>query len=339
MTFKRVLRNAVIAATGASALSYGAQRLAARRLRGKPDGGAHRALDMPRYPSRRIPSHDGGTINIVESGSGPTIVLSHGVTLSVRTWVYQLESLAAAGFHVIAFDHRGHGASELGETGHSVENIAADVVSVLVGLDLHDAVIVGHSMGGIAVEAFVERFPEVARERVAGIVLLSTLAKTPFSGAVARYEKPLERLVERLPDSTALWDARNLGFLAARIGFGRDPKPSHVELVRTMMRDCPDETRRLAPRALVGLDLTEGLPNVDIPTLVIGGSADVLTPPAEARRIARLIPNARLELVPGGGHMLMLERTELVDRLIIEFAHEVQAGSSIGLRHSEPAAP
>ena len=60
-----------------------------------------------------------------------------------------------------------------------------------------------------------------------------------------------------------------------------------------------------------------------IPTLVIGGTADVLTPPFEARRMARLIPGARLELMPGGGHMLMLERTEELDRLIVDFAREV----------------
>ncbi len=62
-----------------------------------------------------------------------------------------------------------------------------------------------------------------------------------------------------------------------------------------------------------------------IPTLVIGGTADVLTPPFEARRMAKLIPGARLELMPGGGHMLMLERTHEVDHLIADFAREVQA--------------
>jgi pimeloyl-ACP methyl ester carboxylesterase len=57
---------------------------------------------------------------------------------------------------------------------------------------------------------------------------------------------------------------------------------------------------------------------------VIGGTDDVLTPVEEARRMARLIPNARLEVVPGGGHMLMLERTDDVNRLIADFAREVQ---------------
>jgi 3-oxoadipate enol-lactonase len=130
--------------------------------------------------------------------------------------------------------------------------------------------------------------------------------------------------MKRAPDSQWLWDSPNLGFLAARVGFGKNPRPSHVELVRKMMGQCPPETRLEAPRVLVGLDLTHALPNVRIPTLVIGGTNDVLTPPAEARRIAKLIPGARLELMSGGGHMLMLEQTDELDRLIVDFARKVQ---------------
>jgi pimeloyl-ACP methyl ester carboxylesterase len=330
---KRRARNtalAAVAATGASAIAYLAQRTAAARIRKHDDDGAPRALEAALYTSHTVDTHDAGSIYVIEAGpaDGPVIVLSHGVTLSVRTWFYQLETLPALGFRVLAFDHRGHGQSVLGESGHSLANLAEDVRSVVAGLDLHDAVLVGHSMGGVAVQGFVTQFPDLARERVRGIVLLSTLAKAPFSKYAHRYEGGLDQIVRRLPDSTALWNARNLGLVLARVGFGRDAKPSHVELVRRMMHECSDDTRRLAPRALVGLDLTDAIQKIDLPTLVIGGTADVLTPPAEARRIASLIPNARLELVPGGGHMLMLERTELVDELIADFAREVQSARS-----------
>jgi pimeloyl-ACP methyl ester carboxylesterase len=312
-------------AAGAGALGYAGERYAARRIRRRPDDDAARVLEVPIYTSRTVPSHDGGSLHVVDSGNGPPIVLSHGVTLSVRTWFYQLEALPRDGFRVIAFDHRGHGESVAGDSGHSIANLGEDLRSVLAGLDVRDAVLVGHSMGGIAVEQFVTSFPDVARERVAGIVLLSTLARAPLAANMTRVEGPLERLVAGLPDSTRLWNARNLGFVLARVGFGKHPKPSHVELVRRMMADCADETRRLAPYALVGLDLTEAIRHIDLPTLVIGGTADLLTPPAEARRIARLVPNARLELFEGGGHMLMLERTAEVNRVIADFARQVQS--------------
>jgi pimeloyl-ACP methyl ester carboxylesterase len=319
---------AIGAAAGLAGVGFAGERLLARRVRQRPDGDAARALDAPMYVDRRLDAFDGGSIYVVESGSGPTILLSHGVTNSIRTWFHQLETLPAAGFRTIAFDHRGHGQSVVGTAGHSLESLAQDMRTVVEDLDLRDAVLVGHSMGGVAVQEFVTRFPEIASERVAGIVLLSTLAKTPFGSTSTRTKKRIEQITNRTPDMSWMWGLPNVGLLAARLGFGRDPHPSHVELVRQMLQACPPETRLEAPRALIGLDLTADLPKVHLPTLVIVGSRDILTPPAQARLIARLIPGARLEVFPDGGHMLMLERTAELDRLIVDFAREVGASAS-----------
>ena len=331
--FSGVAKTVGIAAGVAGAVvgaGYAGQRALARRLRARPDGQAARALDAPIYIDRRLDAFDGGSIYVVENGHGPPIVLSHGVTNSIRTWVHQLESLPRAGFRTIAYDHRGHGQSRLGSAGHSVENLALDMRTVLEELDLRGAVVVGHSMGGGALQAFVTQFPEIAAERVAGIVLLSTFATTPLGSHSTRTKRRIEALTNHAPDMSWMWNSPNLGLLVARLGFGRDPQPSHVELVRQMLAACPPQTRLEAPRALIGFDLTADLPNVRIPTLVVVGTADFLTPPAQARLITKLIPDARLEIFPGGGHMLMLERTEELDRLIVDFAHEVAP--------SEPAA-
>jgi pimeloyl-ACP methyl ester carboxylesterase len=223
----------------------------------------------------------------------------------------------------------------LGSSGHSLENLALDLRTVLEALDLRGAVLVGHSMGGVAVMEFVTRFPELAAERVAGIVLLSTLARTPLGSHSTRTKARIEKITKRAPDMSWVWSSPNLGFLLARLGFGRDPQPSHVELVRQMLSECPPETRLDAPRALIGLDLTPELPKIRVPTLVVVGSADLLTPPAQARLITALIPGARLEVLPGGGHMLMLERSEAVDRMIVAFAREVGAAD---VERPEPVA-
>lgn len=327
----RSVRNGAIGAaglvSGLTAAAWATQRLAAARIRRAPDGDAARALESPIYVDHRLDTHDRGTIYVVEDGAGPAIVMSHGVTLSVRTWFHQLELLPKEGFRAIAFDHRGHGQSVLGEAGHSLDALAEDVKTVLLGLDLHDVVLVGHSMGGVAVQSFAIRYPEIAKERVRGLVLLSTLCKTPFGSRSTQMKARFERMFDRVPDTTAIWSQPNLGLLLARLGFGRDPHPSHVELVRQMMLACSHDTRRDAPRVLVGLDLTEDLPKIEISTLVVGGTADALTPPAHARQMARLVPNARLELVEGGGHMLMLERAEQLNRLLTDFAREVGAAS------------
>jgi pimeloyl-ACP methyl ester carboxylesterase len=320
-----------LAAGALGAGAYGIERVTAARLRARPDDpDADGVLEPVTLRRWELPSHDGGRISYVDvpargTDRGIPIVLSHGVTLSVRTWCRQLEHFPAAGHRTIAFDHRGHGGSSVGSAGHSVENLAADVLTILEQLDLERVILVGHSMGGVAVQSFLLEYPQVAAQRVRGAVLLSTLAVAPGGSQSVRVKQFVERVSRRTPDTTRIWASPNFGFLLARLGFGRDPKPSHVELVRRMMLECPSDTRVDAPRSLIGLDLVRRLRDVTVPTLVIGGTADLLTPPHESRRIARNVPGARLELLPDAGHMVMLERTAEFERLVLDFAHDPAA--------------
>jgi pimeloyl-ACP methyl ester carboxylesterase len=325
----RALRGAGVvagAAAGLAGAAYALERAVVAGVRRRPDSDAGKALVPPFEEAVRYPSHDGGSVYTISRGSGPTILFSHGVTLSTRVWVKEFELLPEQGFRCIAFDHRGHGDSTAGITGHSIVNLAEDVRTVLERMDLRDVVLVGHSMGGIAVQAFAARYPAIAAERVRGLVLMSTLAKTYLSGA-SWLRRMFERMTGGGPSAGELMTQRNLGFLLARVGFGRDPQASHVELVREMIAACGKADSQAAIGALVGLDMTADLPKIKVPTLILSGSADVIAPPAEARRIADLIPGARLEVFKGAGHMLMLERTEEVHALITEFARDRGAGA------------
>jgi non-heme chloroperoxidase len=319
----RVAKSVGIAAgvaAGVAGAAYGAQHAMVRSLRRRPDPDAGRLGRLVFDEERRLPSHDGGSIYAISRGSGPTIVLSHGVTIDSRVWVKQLEELPAQGVRVVAFDHRGHGESVAGSGGHSLENLGADVRTVLEAFDLRDVVLVGHSMGGIAAQAFALDHPEVAHARVAGLVLMSTFARTPLSAVSSR--GPASRVSGWL-DLAALMRRPQLGTMIARVGFGREPLASHVELTRRMLAECDPDTARDAIEPLLGVDLTNRLHRIDLPTLVVGGTADLLTPPAEARRIAAAIPGARLVLLQRAGHMLMLERTEELDELLLDFAREL----------------
>jgi pimeloyl-ACP methyl ester carboxylesterase len=308
-------------AAGAAGTAYAAQRAIVRSLHHRPDPDAGHLGPLVFDEAHRLPGHDGASIYTVSRGTGPTIVLAHGVTLSSRVWVKQFASLPAAGVRVVAFDSRGHGESSVGESGHSIENLGHDLRTVLEGLDLRDVVVVGHSMGGMAVQELAVRHPEVVRSRVRGIVLLSTMAKTQLS-ASRRFRGLVERMSERFTLGSIM-ERPDLGTMFARIGFGREPSASQVELTREMLARCDAETSREAVNAIFGLDLTAELPCLDIPTLVIGGARDVITPPGESRRIATLVPGARLVMFEDAGHMLMLERTAEVDELILDFAHDV----------------
>jgi pimeloyl-ACP methyl ester carboxylesterase len=311
------------AAAGAFGLAYATERALVARLRHRDDPDAGDAL-VPEFDHARIlDSHDKGTIYTISRGDGPTVLFCHGVTLSSRVWAKQFASFPAAGFRAVAFDSRGHGESRVGETGHSLDNLADDLRTVLEGLDLSDVVLVGHSMGGMAVQAFAIRHPDLVDERVAGLVLLSTSSHNLVSDA-RRVRGAIETAVNVGPDVGTFMRQRNLGLLLARIGFGDAPHASHVEATRQMLAACGKETTREAVSALLHLDLTDGLPDVRVPTLVVVGTADALTPPRDSRRIADLVPRAQLVEYPGAGHMLMYERTDEVDALIMEFARSCQ---------------
>ena len=208
----------------------------------------------------------------------------------------------------------------MGDTGHSIDNLADDVRSVLEALDLRGAVLVGHSMGGMAIQAFAVRHPDIAVARVSGLVLLSTAARAVTSDA-RRLRGPLDRVTGAVPNVGAIMRQQNLGLLIARMGFGDSPPPeprrSHPSDARRVFDARRSATRR-AP--CLSLDLTPGLPSITLPTLVIVGTADVLTPPGDSRQIASLIPEAELVEFPGAGHMLMYERAAEVDQLILDFA-------------------
>jgi pimeloyl-ACP methyl ester carboxylesterase len=310
-------------AAGLVGAAYGAERAVVARIRHREDPDSGAAL-VPAFDETVVVDCDDGTrIRVLSRGEGPPIVLAHGVTLSSRVWAKQFDSLPAAGFRAVAFDSRGHGESTLGEGGHSVANVADDLKQVLQLLDLRGAVLVGHSMGGMAVQAFALAHPEAMRERVRGLVLMSTTARVHGLGTWAR--RGVRSGAATAPAASALVRQKNLGFLVARVGFGDDPHPSHVELTRQMLAACSRETLRDAVHSLLDFDVTAELGRLAVPTLVIAGTNDAVTPIGDSREIAELVPGARLEELPGAGHMLMLERADEVDKLIVDFADACRA--------------
>ena len=316
-----------VAAGVVGAVYAGERAVAARIRRGGRDDLAENDPLVPEFDRAiRIDCHDGGELHVIERApddvsDAPPIVLLHGITLSSRVWARQFTSLPEAGFRTIAIDGRGHGESTVGDTGHSIANLAADLGGVLTTLDLRDVVLVGHSMGGMAVQAFAVHQPEVLEERVSGLVLLSTSPRAFVSDA-HRTRRGLERAAGWVPDLGAVMRQRNLGLLVARLGFGDDPDPRCVEATRQMLGQCSRETIREAGRALLEFDVTSQLPDIDVPTLVVVGSADLITSPRDARQIADLVPRARLVEMPRAGHMLMYERTAELDDLLVTFARE-----------------
>jgi pimeloyl-ACP methyl ester carboxylesterase len=329
---RRLTGRGVAVAAAAVGVGYAAERLVARRLRGVADPGVGRELSsLPDARYHVIPTFDGGETYAVERGprDGTPIVFLHGLSLSSAAWHYQLIDLAGD-FRVIAVDFRGHGRSTPGREGYGLEHLSRDLATVLSHLDLHGAIVVGHSMGGMVIMRLCIDQPSISRERLAGIVLVSTAAGkllTPYGmAALARFTVPAVRRstawLGRVPEGRLL-PSSDLAFLVTRAGLGRDAAPEHVELTRTLMAATSPKAIAESLRSLVDHDVLDHLVAVDVPTLVVVGTHDMLTPPRMAREIVRSLPHAELVVLERVGHMPMLEARRDLNRLIAEFTEKL----------------
>jgi pimeloyl-ACP methyl ester carboxylesterase len=312
------LRRAAVAgagvAGGAGAL-YLLQRAVAGRWRVGAGELAAAGLSLP--PDLRhhfVTTSDGGRVHVVERGEGPTVVLVHGIMLGVATWAPQLRALPG---RVVAVSQRGHGQSRAGTDGYAFDRLAADLVEVLTALDVQDAVLVGHSMGGMIAQLVALTRPDDLAGRVRRVVLVSTapgpVLASPiaaFAGAAAaRALGGAERRGSGpLPKSATVW--------GARLAFGVAPSAADVELLRGMLDAMsPGALGELLPH-LLAFDVRAMLGSLAFPVHVVVGSRDLLTPPRTARGIAQRVAGSRLTVLPGCGHMVMLERAATLCDLV-----------------------
>lgn len=320
-----------------AAAAVAATRKAAVRYRAKDPAAADaEVFDLSRMgvTEHRLTTHDGGEILVVEKGPADArpLVLLHGITLAARVWSYQFRDLTDR-YRVIAVDLRGHGASRAGDEGFGLHLLAEDLRTVLEALDLRDAIVVGHSMGGMTLMRFCGDHPEVLDERVAGVVFLATAPIVPIPALAQRVLKALSPRLSKYGDRRG-WDSlpryaldrSDLGYVLTRRAFGRNPSNTHIELTRQLVAATPQATTLPSGIGLLTHDAEEALQATRTPALVIGGELDNITPVAFSHRIAELIQGSELHVLPEAGHQLMLERptelAELIDRFAARLARD-----------------
>ena len=220
----------------------------------------------------------------------------------------QFEALPRAGAPVVAFDHRGHGESVAGDVGHSIENLGGDLRTVLEGLDLRDVLLVG-SLDGWRRAPGARRAPprRRARPRPRHRAALDARTDTPRR----RSRRVVRRRGSRAGStSPSLMRRPELGTLLARIGLrtraARQPRRAHAPDARRVRRRHGSGRDHAAARPRPHARPLQDRP----PDARARRHRRLLTPPAEARRLAERIPGARLVLLERAGHMLMLERAE-----------------------------
>lgn len=270
-----------------------------------------------------IPTPDGGTIHALEKGEGRPLVLLHGITLRADVWAPQFHQLTDR-FRLISVDLRGHGASRAGDAGFGIPRLGEDLATLLAALDLRDAILVGHSMGGMTVMQFCGDHTGILDERVAGLVFVATRAHQVFPPYLDRGARRLaargQAIVER---GQPLPQRATVSTQAARLAFGGQPSRRAVELVSEMGRSIPPEALLPSLSGLIEHDAREALRATNTPSLVIVGTRDLLTPVPSASHLARLLPDSELVVLPRAGHQLMQERPDELAELLEAFAARV----------------
>jgi len=225
------------------------------------------------------------------------LVLVHGAGGSHLDWPAPLRRLREAS--VYALDLPGHGRSE-GMGRSSIAAYRDFLLAFLDALGLERAVVVGHSMGGAIALDFALRYPD----RLTGLILVGTGARLRVAPAI---------LTGILSDFGATVD------LVCDYAFGPSATEQLKRLGRQRLLKTPPEVLHGDYTACDAFDVMERLEEVCRPTLVIGGTADRLTPPKYAVYLRDHIPGAGLVLVDAAGHMVMLEKPEIVNRAISKF--------------------
>ncbi|WP_231611676.1 alpha/beta fold hydrolase [Rhodococcus sp. CX] len=297
---------------------------------------ARRAL---RRAERRTHSHPDARVVDVRSADGtrlhaeihgpddaPTIVLAHGILCSTLFWRNQIRDLSSE-FRVVAFDHRGHGRSDAPRAGnYELDHLADDLQAVLTATvpDGQRAVVAGHSMGGIAVMSWAQKYAADAASRVSAVALVNTtpgdiLDNLRFLRGPERTLALRRRLAQSVAPAAGLPLPRRLPLrrqLLARVAVGATADPSVAREVDVILAATSARGRGGYGALLVNMVTDVDPAHVPVPAVVISGRHDRIAPPARSQAIA-----ARLQHPLGlheldSGHCGPLERPDEVTAVL-----------------------
>ncbi len=274
-------------------------------------------LGVPTMDS--VTAKDGTRIFFKDWGSGKPVVLSHGWPLDADAWDAQMLFLVHKGYRVIAHDRRGSGRSGQSSRGNDVDTYADDLATVIDALDLKQATLVGHSMGGGEVARYIGRH---GTSRVAKVVLISAvvplMVKTE-SNPDGLPPAAFDGIRENLTGNRSVF-YKNLAM--AFYGFNRPNAKVEQGTIDEFWREAMagsilgqyDCVRQFE------VDYTGDLRKIDVPTLVLHGDDDQLVPVNVAGRMtAKIVKDATLKVYPGASHGMCTTHADQVNADLLSF--------------------
>lgn len=269
----------------------------------------------------------------------PVVVCCNGVGVSTFFWKYVAAHYKTA-FHVILWDYRGHGLS--GVPAHpdhadlSIQRNAQDLATVLdtigvrTGFPIGPVILMGHSMGCQVILEFAHQYPD----RVAALIpMFGTFARPLDTFMDSPFSRPMFNFVRRLASLTGKAGTRILRPLyASPLAFSVGRRTGMVDRYYAERRDIDmymEHLNHIDPRIFLRMvelmadhDLTDFLPQIKVPTLVIAGERDLFTPLHRSQKMAALIPGAELIVLPEASHAAIVEHPETINRRVDRFLNE-----------------
>lgn len=241
---------------------------------------------------------------------GPVVMLAHSLAADLRMWDPQIDSLITAGYRVLRYDTRGHGASDVPMGPYTMDQLAGDAVGLMDALDLNSVHFCGLSMGGMVGQLLGGQFAN----RLRSLILCSTSAHMPPGQmwderiALVR-EKGLAALVDATIDR---WFTKS----------GQQRLPEAVEKIRKVYIDTSADGFCACCAAIRDMDMRDIIPGIVTPTLILVGEHDEGTPVSHAEQIRDRIHMSKLVVVAGAAHLQNIEQQSVFDKIVLAFLSE-----------------
>jgi pimeloyl-ACP methyl ester carboxylesterase len=281
----------------------------------------------------------------VDEGSADdlTLLYVHGYGLHLDCWHFQRRHFHGV-LRQVLYDQRSHGRSSRSEAERCrIPQVADDLYQILeevVGSG--PVILIGHSMGGMAIMRLAQVHPELFGTQVLGVALFCTSAgemadHSPIRGIPGRtfhrVAEPLMAGLNRIPELVAHGRrvGSDLGFVVTRrLGFGPEVPPRYVDFASEMLAEIPLEVVADYFPAFRELDEYQALEIVStVPTIVVGGENDVITPIEHTARIIDLVPNAEAIRIEKCGHLGMIEKHEIFNGALERLVGRVREGMAV----------
>jgi pimeloyl-ACP methyl ester carboxylesterase len=253
---------------------------------------------------------NGVNLAYLDEGQGDPIILVHGFPLDGTMWDDQVRALSG-NHRVIVPDLRGHGASESIAGPYSMDMLADDLKGLLDHLNVDEVTLGGFSMGGYVAFAFYRKY----KKRVNAMILAGTRPQSDSATAAESRESMAQRAESEGQDSIATAMLPRL--LTSETLEDRSDIAARVRgmMTKVSVQGIAGDLRAMAAR----VDSTETLGQMTVPTLVIVGEEDALAPPTDSEMMARELPDASLQIIPGGGHLVNIENPDTYNFQLLVF--------------------